>query len=159
MNRAAIFAVSLAGGLAAGWFTSVPAPSPAPSEQDLSWAAPLHGGESIGAARERLAALGYGAADVLASEEASQAPPPPDIAILFRRDLTAIEQRVDGPLAWVIDFTQPSGRRGLRPGDVYQDGWRVSTVHEQIIELRRRRETRRVAVFTPPPVEEFQQSP
>ncbi len=159
MNRAAIFAASLVGGLAAGWFTAVRAPATAASDQALSWAAPHHGGESIGAARERLTALGYGAAEVIASDEVFQAPPPPDIAILFRRDLTAIEQRAEGPLAWIVDFTQPTGRRGLKPGDVYQDGWRVSTVSEQIIELRRRRETRRVAVFIPAPAEELQQSP
>ncbi|MEQ1707821.1 MAG: hypothetical protein ABL864_05770 [Terricaulis sp.] len=159
MNRAAIFAASLVGGLASGWVTAVRAPAPALSEQAPAWAASHHGGESIGAARERLAALGYGAAEVLASDEALQARPPPDVAILFRRDLTAIEQRADGPLAWIVDFTQPNGRRGLRPGDVYQDGWRVSIVSEQIIELRRRRETRRVAVFVPPPAEEVQESP
>jgi hypothetical protein len=160
MNRAVILAVSLSAGLASGWLTVARAPTPTPSDQAPLWAAPHHGGESIGAARERLEALGYGAAEAPASDEILlAAPPPPDIAVLFRRDLTAIEQRAEGPLAWIVDFTQPNGRRSLRPGDVYQDGWRVSTVSEQVIELRRRRETRRVAVFTPPPAEEFQENP
>lgn len=151
MRRAVIFGAAIAGALAAGWLTAARAPALAADERAADWAPPQHGGEVLGAVRERLAALGYAPQLAPTSDAALEAPPPPpDIAIMFRRDLTAIERRPEGLLVWIVDFTQPAGRRSLKPGDVYQDGWRVSAVSDQTIELRRRRETRSIAVFEAP---------
>ena len=73
--------------------------------------------------------------------------------MLFRRDLTAIEDRDGGRVAWIIDFTQTYQRRALRVGDVYQDGWRVSRIGVQSIDLRRRREVRTVDAFALPVID------
>jgi hypothetical protein len=141
-------AAALGGGLVLGWLTAVTPRTPTESE-NAAGASPRHGGVAAGAAGERLSALNYAAAAEVYVEEAP--PPPPDVAVLFRRDLTAIEQTPSGPIAWIVDLNQMAGRRGLRRGDIYQDGWRVSAIREQVIELRRRREVRRVETFVPPP--------
>ena len=145
-----LMGAALGGGLLLGWLTAVPQRTPRGSE-NATVISPRHGGAAAGAAGERLAALNYagGAEAEVYVEEAP--PPPPDVAVLFRRDLTAIEQTPSGPIAWIVDLNQMVGRRGLRRGDVYQDGWRVSAIREQVIELRRRRELRRVETFVPPP--------
>lgn len=108
-----------------------------------------HDGEIAGDAGERFALLGYGRADVQPSSDPdiAPAPPPPDITAVFRRDLTAIEQTPRGPIVWVVDLAQFSSRRSLRTGDVYKDGWRVSAISAQFIELRKRHDVRRVAIF------------
>lgn len=150
MNRQVlILAFSLIAGGGLGWVTAR-APAIAAAPLALSPPSPQHGRIAAREARERFAAFGLAAAP---AERTYEPPPPPDIAVLFRRDLTAIEQREDGLVVWIVDFTQQFGRRALRRGDVYQDGWRVSAISPQFIELRRRRETRRVAAFEPPMVE------
>lgn len=146
MRRALfLLCVALAGGAGVGWLTAplagAPEAAPAPA-----WAPPEHAGADARRARERLARL---VAEEV-TQEALEAPPPPDIAVLFRHDLTAIERRPDGAVAWIVDFTQEFGRRGLKVGDVYQDGWRVSAINAQSIELRRQSEVRRVGVFEAP---------
>lgn len=143
-----LFGAAVVGGLATGWLTAAPTTAPAADERTLHGVQAHYGAERIGTAREQLVALGYAEPLALASE--ASPPSPPDISVLFRRDLTAIEQGPDGPLVWILDLTREFGRRSLKPGDVYQDGWRISAVSEQVIELRRRRELRRVAVFNPP---------
>ncbi len=149
MKNALLLAAALVCGFGAGWFTVVRA-APSIAEARAGDAVALHhGGETIAAAREKLAALGF-AAPVAPLVEEFAPPPPPDIAVLFRRDLTAIERGADGPLVWIVDAAQANGRRGLKAGDVYQDGWRVASVGDQVIELRRRRETRRIAVYEAP---------
>lgn len=148
MTRAAwLLALAVLGGLGLGWLTTVHtggegAPAP-PAAIEVR-----HAGAEIGVARQRLAELGVGLE--AAVEEELELAPPIDVAVLFRRDLTAIEQRGDGAVAWIVDFSQDYGRRGLRVGDVYQDGWRVTRIETQHIELRRRREVRRVAAFSTP---------
>lgn len=143
-----LLGIALVGGAGTGWFTaSPPAVEPAPSV--FAPPSPIHGGAAAAETRRRLGDLDLeGGAIPL---DVVEAPPPPDIALLLRRDLTAIEQRPDGTLVWIVDFTRDFGRRGMRVGDVYQDGWRLSGASSQWIELRRRREVRRVAVFDLPP--------
>jgi hypothetical protein len=97
--------------------------------------------------------LGLGQIEVF-EPVAIETPPAPDIAQLFRRDLTAIEQGSGPAQALIVDYAQPSGRRRLRVGDIYQDGWRIARIAPQQIELRRRRETRSVAVFEMPSEEQ-----
>ena len=143
-----LIGAALGGGLALGYLTALPRPTPTETD-NAAVVSPRHGGAAAGAAGERLAALSYAAAAELYEEVAP--PPPPDVAVLFRRALTAIEQTPSGPIVWVVDLNQVAGRRGLRRGDIYRDGWRVSVIREQMIELRRRREVRRVETFVPPP--------
>lgn len=144
-----LLGVALAGGGLTGWVTAPPTQVQAMPSQ-LAAPAPVNGGETAMASRQRLMELSV-ASGFTANVEAPAAPPPPDVALLFRRDLTAIEQRPGGTIVWIVDFTRDFGRRGMRVGDVYQDGWRLAAVSPQWIELRRRREVRRVAVFEPPP--------
>jgi hypothetical protein len=146
MNRALIVASALSllgGGL--GWFTA-----PAPTSPEVSGPAPVSSIDRLKDEYERassvLGRVSF-AQDTIEDLPVYTPPPPPDIAHLFRRDLTAIETRGDGAIVWIVDFTQPYGRRGLRVGDTYQDGWRVAAIELQAIVLRRRRESRRVEAF------------
>lgn len=148
MRRAILLlGAALIGGFGVGWLTAGPrAAAPAPAEVAL--VAPVHAGHAARAAAERIGQLSF----VLPpAEEVAAPPPPPDVAVLFRRDLTAIEQTPAGPVVWIVDLNQPNGRRGLKSGDIYQDGWRVSAVRPQAIELRRRGEVRRVDLFATAP--------
>ncbi len=138
-----LLAGGIAGGLGLGWLTA-PTPSADPAAA-LDAPAIVHAGAETGNARHRLAALGLAPPPVV-----DTGPLPPDIAVLFRRDLTAIEQRPAGRIAWVVDFTQTYQRRALRVGDVYQDGWRVARIAPQSVELRRRREVRTIDAFALP---------
>lgn len=125
-----------------GWFL---ADTPDPVRRTAPTAPAItHAGAEAGDARARLRRLGFGV------EPAPEEPPPPDVAILFRRDLTAVEQRDGRPVVWIVDTRQSFGRRALALGDVYQDGWRVARITAQSVELRRRRETRTISVFASP---------
>ena len=149
MKRALfLLGFALAGGAATGWFTAGP-PSVEGAPVALAPPSPAHGGTAAAEARRRVGEAGLaGAAE---PTDVQEAPPPPDIAVLFRRDVTAVEQRPDGARVWIVDFTRDFGRRALRVGDVYQDRWRVTRISPQWVELRRRRETRRVGLFEAPP--------
>lgn len=141
-----LLAGGVLGGLGLGWFTA-PAPEATPS-RGLDAPAITHANVETAAARERLAELGLAPPPQL--EVAS---PPPDIAVLFRRDLTAIEERGPARVAWIVDHAQMNQRRALRVGDIYQDGWRVARIAPQTVELRRRREVRSVDAFALPVID------
>ena len=148
MRRALLLALlAMGGGGALGWVSAPQAEAPETARARIMPAL-SHGGAEAGAVRQRVREFGFGAFDAPEAEIA--APQPPDIAVLFRRDLTAIEQRSEGRVALVVDFTQDFGRRALKVGDVYRDGWRVAGIGWQTIELRRRGERRSIAVFDPP---------
>jgi hypothetical protein len=134
------------GGLGLGWFTA-PSPQANPSTR-LDVPAIAHANIETSAARERLAELG-----LAPPPQAEYMPPPPDIAVLFRRDLTAIEQRGPARVAWIVDHGQMHQRRALRVGDIYQDGWRVARIASQTVELRRRGEVRSIDAFALPVIE------
>lgn len=141
-----LFAGGVSAGLALGWFT-VPTPS-ADALSAIDRVTVVHAGVEAGEARDRLDALGLAPPAVV-----DIGPPPPDISVLFRRDLTAIEERGTGRVVWIVDFTQAYQRRALRVGDVYQDGWRVARIAPQSVELRRRREVRTIDAFALPVIE------
>lgn len=146
--RAQLFLLAggVAVGLGLGWLTaSTPEPEASPIVDAITV---VHAGVEAGAARERLNALGLAPPPVV-----DTGPPPPDIAVLFRRDLSAIEDRANGRVAWIVDFTQTYRRRALRVGDIYQDGWRIARIAPQSVELRRRREVRTVDTFALPVIE------
>jgi hypothetical protein len=133
-----VIIVGVLGGLGLGWLT---APTPqAEAVAALGIPALAHPSSEAAEARTRLTALGLNPAPAL--DEG-----PPDVALLFRRDLTAIEERQGGFVVWIVDFNQTTQRRALRVGDVYQDRWRVERITPQAVELRRQREVRTIDVF------------
>lgn len=141
-----LLSAGVVGGFAIGWITA-PSPRPVPAvAADMPSIA--HASAEARDARELLARLGLATPVVV-----DAGPPPPDIAVLFRRDLTAIEELPVGRVAWIVDYGQTYRRRALGVGDVYQDGWRISRIGVQTIELRRRRETRTVDAFALPVIE------
>lgn len=73
-------------------------------------------------------------------------PPPPDVAELFRRDLTAIVAAPGGLTAWIVD-RDIGARRMLVIGDLYRDGWHVTRIERQVVELTKDRERRIVPAF------------
>jgi hypothetical protein len=77
-------------------------------------------------------------------------PPPPDVATLFRQNLEAI---VPGPQVIVSDMSK--GRRisrTLRIGDVYLQGWRLTSLTRRDAVLRRGRDERHVMFFAAAPL-------
>lgn len=137
-------------GFAVGWFTAAPIAADADQHTDAGVAVLVSGGSVAARAGQRMAAINPVPQDDIGLDVPPPPPPPPDIAVLFRRDLTAIEESDRGLVIWIVDNLQPSLRRRIAPGEVYQDGWVVSAIAEQSIELRRRRERREVAVYAPP---------
>ncbi len=144
-----MLAASLAGGAVVGALTATPPRAVAP-RADAHTLAPVHGGAIAAKAAERLVTVNFAAPPPV---EIPQAPPPPDIAVTFRRELTAIENTPSGAIVWVVDWNQASGRRSIHRGGEYRDGWRVSEIGNQTVELRRRTETRQVDVYAAPPEE------
>lgn len=143
-----VLAAAVFGGLSLGLATAI-TPHGATARSADEQVTPRHGGELARAAAERLQTLAFVVPPTV--ESVAEAPRPPDIAVLFRRDLTAIEQSAAGPVAWIVDLNRENGRRGLRRGDIYQDGWRIAAVRRQSVDLRRGEETRRVDLFAPQP--------
>lgn len=144
-----MLAASVVGGAVVGALTATPPRASAP-QADAHTLAPVHGGALAAKAVERLVSVSFAAPPPV---EIPQAPPPPDIAITFRRELTAIEITPSGAIVWVVDWEQASGRRAIHRGGEYRDGWRVSAIENQTVELRRRTETRQIDVYAPPPEE------
>jgi hypothetical protein len=133
----------VAGGLGLGWLTA-----PLPDvEARAAFETPniVFAGAEAGQAYDRLNALGLAPAPLIET-----GPPPPDVAVLFRRDLTAIEEVGGRRVVWIVDLSQSHQRRALRVGDSYRDAWRVARINHQSVELRRRREVRIVDAFALP---------
>jgi hypothetical protein len=107
-----------------------------------------HGAETLAASRARFERLSPPVVEEVAPVD--MGPPPPDIATVFRQNLAAIEREAAGPVVWVIDLNAQTARRKIKSGEIYQDGWVVSSINDQWVTLRRRRETRNIAVFDAP---------
>ena len=75
-------------------------------------------------------------------------PPEPDVAGIFRRQLTAVvAQGADGKLAALLSDEGPA--RMLRPGDVFMAGWRLTSLTMGEAVLGRGRERKSIALFDP----------
>lgn len=151
MNRRDLLMLGAAivGGAAIGWATASAPRVSAPAEAALQVAVePRHGGVMAGAAAQRLTQLSF-VTPPTPEPVPETPPPPPDVAVVFRRELSAIEQTPNGLVAWIVDPNQPNGRRALRRGDVYRDGWRMSAISAQTIELRKQQARRRIDLFAP----------
>lgn len=80
---------------------------------------------------------------------APMGPPPEDVSIRFRRDVTAV--LTNGEPHIVL-----AGGRRVGRGDVYQDGWRLRDISSQTAVLARGRETRNINLFSAPPLQQVQ---
>jgi len=87
------------------------------------------------------------------------APIEPDVAATFRSALTALVDERGRRVAVIVDASAPSGRRTLRVGSAFANGWRVARIAEDGVELRRRGEVRFVSAFAPPPGVDTQGEP
>ena len=103
---------------------------------------------------------GWGAKEAavyLASLNAPPPPPPappkvvaavatgPDVAVQFRRDLSAVLNSPGAPPKVVL-----GSRRSLSPGDMYRDGWKLESVSSTSATLTKGADTRRIGLFSPP---------
>jgi hypothetical protein len=132
-----------------------PAPAAAPLARSTSDVDVVHAGRRIAAAAFELRTLhapSPKSAPVL-DASAPIAPPEPDVAETFRRDLSAIVWRKGRPNAVIVDASARSGRRVLAIGSVYRDGWKVRAISDSTIELKRRRDVRRIDIFAPPAID------
>lgn len=143
------------------------APMAAPALPSL-----VHSGMGLSITRQRLAGVGagtfrpppigesgLGAPVILAAEEppppaemppmdvAPPAPPPIDIASQLSRDLTAVVRGGEGSTLLLVDSSDPFGRRSLRRGDTYLDGWRVREINRAEIVLGKGRSERRIPIM------------
>lgn len=76
------------------------------------------------------------------SIEVNRPPPAPDIAELFRRDLTAVVAEAGTRVVVVIGEDRTPRR--LAEGAIYRDGWRLVSIGAGEVVLRRRGEMRRI---------------
>ncbi|MBU6371662.1 MAG: hypothetical protein KJS97_02955, partial [Alphaproteobacteria bacterium] len=84
--------------------------------------------------------------------EAVEAPPiEPDVAETFRAAVTAVLMEKGRRVVVILDPEAPKGRRTLRVGARYRDGWKVRAIDDSAVELRRGRDVRRIELFAPPP--------
>jgi len=77
------------------------------------------------------------------------APPPPDVAQLLAAAVTAIIPDRQGLALVLVDAPGSPGRRVLRQGDVFGDGWTLQklTRHEAVLQ---RGPVQRIVSFFPP---------
>lgn len=75
-------------------------------------------------------------------------PPAPDVAVQFRRDVSAVLLGAAGPVLIMVDPGSATQRRVLRVGERYRDGWVVEDVDTQTVLLRRRQEIRTVELHS-----------
>jgi hypothetical protein len=72
-------------------------------------------------------------------------PPEPDVAGIFRRQLTAVVEQADGRLAVLLADEGPS--RMLKPGQDFMAGWKLQSVSMNQAVLARGRDRRVIALF------------
>jgi len=76
-------------------------------------------------------------------------PPPPDVALVFRQQVTAVVRRPGVGLAVLLSQPgQPS--RLLRPGDAFDQQWRLVAITPSEAVLSDGVSERRVGLFSPP---------
>jgi hypothetical protein len=142
------------------------APMAAPALPSL-----VHSGMGLSIARQRLAGVGAGTfrpppieepglgpvflaggappppAEMPFMDAAPPAPPPIDIASQLSRDLTAVVRGGEGSTLLLVDSSDPFGRRSLRRGETYLDGWRVREINGTEIVLGKGRSERRIPIM------------
>lgn len=83
--------------------------------------------------------------DIDRSVDVTPPAPRPDIAEVFRRELSAVVTEDSGQPAVVL--ATEGGFKRIAVGGVYREGWRVQEIAPDAVKLVRRREVRRVAVM------------
>lgn len=83
--------------------------------------------------------------------ELEAAPIEPDIAEVFRTDVTAVLVEKGRRVVVIVDPSAPKGRRTLRVGAAYRDEWIVRAIDDGAIELRRGGDVRRIDLFASAP--------
>lgn len=78
-------------------------------------------------------------------------PPEPDIGFVFRQQVRALIQQGAKP---AILLERDGIRRALSLGDVFEDGWRITALNNQQVELTKGKLRRRLGFFVKP--QEFQ---
>jgi len=145
---AALPVVVAAAGLGIGWFATPPLPSADGAERSATPPQAVHAKAVVEDAARRFGAFDAVEPDPQPTDiaQAEAAPPPPDIAEQFRRDLSAVVSLGRGQGVWIVDESTAERRRLLRAGDVYKDGWRVRAIDAQSITLRKGQERREIRV-------------
>lgn len=72
-------------------------------------------------------------------------PPEPDVASIFRRQLTAVVEAPDGRLAVLL--ADEGASRLLKPGQDFMLGWKLQRVEMNQVVLARGRERKAIALF------------
>lgn len=76
-------------------------------------------------------------------------PPKPDVSVLFRQQVRALV-RQNGE--WVILVEGGGYKRSLKLGDKFGDGWVISALSSQRVELRHGKAVRLINLFERPPM-------
>lgn len=156
--RALLAATAVLAGLlafAVGWMTGHPVSGlvvarRAASERPLAMLP--NPSEASAASLDGLAAaLGPSPPPPKAVDEAAvikpAAPPEPDVAGIFRRQLTAVVAQGDGKLAALLSDEGPA--RMLKPGQVFMAGWKLTSLTMGEAVLGRGHERKTIALFDP----------
>ena len=154
LRFALVLAASAGAALAgAGLASTVALPAPAaiaardPGPRLDLTAAP----EAIGSAQFVFRALNPPAPAPVSPDTAGDVAFQTEIAETFRADVTAVVTEKGRRVVVIVDPSAAKGRRTLRVGAPYRDGWKVRAIDDAAIELRRGGEVRRIDLFAPPP--------
>jgi hypothetical protein len=153
MKRLALFLAAVVGaGLIGMAFGQLAPPRPTPASQAHTLRTPEveDAQRAIASASFAFKTLHPPPAPIAPSEGADAPPPEPDVAVLFRRDVTAVLEERGRAVVVIVDAAAKGGRRTLRIGARYGRGWKVAAISASQVELRRGRETRRIDLFAPP---------
>lgn len=145
--RVALACSALPLALAAGWFTQPARPSAETVLASSRVRTPRleHPNFQAGIAARALQNLGFGLPPVPVGDVAPE-PPALDIAVEFRRDLTAVVRTKRQVTLWVIDRGTTLERRSLKKGQEFRDGWLIDAITEKDVSLRKNDEVRTIPI-------------
>jgi hypothetical protein len=146
-----VAALAVLAAMAAGWWSAGPGSDAAtvqavrvnPPEVDKP------GWQAMAAARYLAAHPGQPPKPVVAAKAAPAkpaGPPPLDIAVVFRGDLTAL---VGSPAAPRLLMASLGPKHLLRRGSLYGEHWRLASLSGEDVVLKRGSEERRISLFGP----------
>lgn len=143
-------ALCMAAAALVGWFAPLAPQAVVQARTSVSTPVFVHPGAVLAEAALRLGVAAPAIMDA-AVEEADTSvdvtPPPPriDAADLFRMELSAVI--VEGEERVAVLIGADGAPRRLRQGAAWRDGWRVADVNASEVVIRRRGESRRIAVM------------
>lgn len=133
--------------LAVGWFTQAapPAGDAVLASSRVRTPRLEHPNFQSGIAARALQNLGFGLPPVPVAD-AQPVAPPIDIAVEFRRDLTAVVRTKREVTLWVIDRGTTLERRRLKKGQEFRNGWLIDAITDKDISLRKNEEVRTIPI-------------